>query len=258
MVFFTRLGFISQSIVFLLISALALMVAFGVNDDTEDMTGALKVLATVPFGEFLLWLIGIGLIAFILLMLLKSIKDTGRDGSDKKGYIKRIGFLGIACVYSLIAINAFRFATHSGELGTSSNETWSAILLNQPFGQWLVGIAGVIIMGAGIGQLTIGLGGGFMENFDLHKMNQREQKTARWVGAFGYSARSVVFMLIGYFVAMTAIQQDPNEAMGFDEALAIIQEQPYGSIWLSIVAFGLACYGIFAIVRSKYETVQPK
>ncbi|MBM7838704.1 hypothetical protein JOC54_001963 [Alkalihalobacillus xiaoxiensis] len=257
MVTFTRFGFISQGFVFLLMGGLALMVAFGINEDTEDMNGALQSLGQIPFGQLLLWLIGFGLIAFILLMIMKSIKDTGNAGKDKLGLMKRIGYLGIAAMYISIAANAFRFAMNSDQMGDSP-ETWSATLLSQPFGQWIVGIGGLAIIGGGIGQIVIGFKRSFMQLFDLHRMSVKEKKLTRSIGTFGHVARGIVFLLMGYFVCITAWQQDPDETVGFDGALAIILQQPYGSFALSIVAIGLASYGLFAIVRSKYETISLK
>lgn len=254
---FTRIGFISQGIVFLLMGGLALMVAFGINEDIEDMNGALQTLAQAPFGEFLLWLIGVGLIAFILLMIFKSIQDTGNAGKGKLGLSKRIGYLGIAGMYTTIATNAFRFAMNSDKM-SDSPETWSATLLSQPYGQWIVGIAGLVIIGGGVGQIVIGIKRSFMQLFDLHKMSLKEKNLTRWIGTFGHVARGIVFMLIGYFVSITAWQQDPDETVGFDGALAKILQQPYGSVALSIVSIGLVSYGLFAIVRSKYETISLK
>ena len=59
-----RAGFVARGLIYCLIGALALEVAFGKRSSLEDQQGALQTIAQQPFGRFLLVAVGVGLAAF--------------------------------------------------------------------------------------------------------------------------------------------------------------------------------------------------
>jgi hypothetical protein len=62
-----RDGLIAYGVVHLLIGWLAVQIAWSASDSkSADTSGALKTLASQPFGKFLLWLVAIGLVALAL------------------------------------------------------------------------------------------------------------------------------------------------------------------------------------------------
>ncbi|WP_408010447.1 DUF1206 domain-containing protein [Pseudalkalibacillus sp. A8] len=52
-------------------------------------------------------------------------------------------------------MKAFKFAMHAGSSG-SSQQTWTAKLMSQPFGIWMIGNVGAIIIGFGLKQMHKG------------------------------------------------------------------------------------------------------
>jgi len=71
----------------------------------------------------------------------------------------------------------------------------------------------------------------------------------------GYVARGVVFALIGVFLVRAAWDYDPKEAVGFDGALAKLQQAPYGPLLLGLTAAGLVAFGLFCLVQARYREV---
>jgi len=58
-------------------------------------------------------------------------------------------------------------------------QAWTARLLAQSFGQWLVGIVGVYVLGVGLSYLYTACIAKFGEQFELTEMNNAQVKWAR-------------------------------------------------------------------------------
>ncbi|MYL50628.1 DUF1206 domain-containing protein [Halobacillus litoralis] len=249
---FGRMGFMAKGIVYALIGVLTLMAALGVGGKTTGTTGMFRSLAGVAFGEILLWIIGIGLIGYISWLAIKVIKDPNNEGTDAKGLITRIGYTVGAIIYGSLAFNAIKIAINAGSGSGNSEQTLSAKLLSQPFGQWLVGIVGAITIGYGIYEIYQGSTGRFMKKMNTAEMDRHKRNVAEKSGKYGLSARGIVLGLIGFFFIQTALTANPDEAKGLDGALSEIAQQPYGQILLGIAAIGLILYGVYQVVRGRY------
>ncbi len=250
---FARFGYMAKGVVYVMIGLLAFLAAFGPGGDTKDSSGALRSIAQIPFGEMILWGIGLGLIGYIMWRLIKTIKDPENEGTDVKGVITRIGFFISAIIYSNLAFGAIKLATNTGNAGGGNSEkTMSAKLLEQPFGVWLIGVLGVGIIAYGIYELYKGYTEKFMKKFKTYEMNIGERKIARNSGKLGLISRGIVFSMVGFFFIQTAITHDPDQSKGMDGALAELAQQPYGQILLALVAMGLMLYGVYQIIRGRY------
>ncbi|TDQ40836.1 DUF1206 domain-containing protein [Aureibacillus halotolerans] len=250
---FGRFGYMAQGVVYGLIGVLALMAAFGSGGQTTGQSGALQSVANMPFGSVLLWVIGIGLIGYVVWEIVKCFKDPENRGSDAKGIIIRIGYFISGIIYGAIAFNAIKLAIGSGGSDGGGQQTLSAKLLSQPFGQWIIGIVGVVIIGYGLYEFISGYKKTFMSKFKTSEMNQQETKIARKAGKMGLMARGTVLAMVGYFFIQTAITANPDETKGLGGALSELAQQPYGTWLLALVALGLVLYGIYSIIRGRYE-----
>ena len=61
-----RFGYMTIGIVYGMIGVLAALAAFGPGGEMTGTSGVLQSIAEMPFGEFALWIIGIGLFGYIL------------------------------------------------------------------------------------------------------------------------------------------------------------------------------------------------
>ena len=74
--------------------------------------------------------------------------------TDAKGIFTRLGYILSGISYAGVAANAALLAMGSSNSGGgSSKQDWTAMVLQQPFGRWLVGIAGAVIIGIGFWRL---------------------------------------------------------------------------------------------------------
>lgn len=253
---FARLGYWAKGIVYGMIGVLAALAAFGPSGKMTGTSGALQSIAEIPFGEVALWIIGIGLIGYILWDFIKAIKDPENEGSDAKGLIKRTGFFISGLIYSNLAFGAIKLASHTGSAGGENSEkTISAKLMEQPFGTWIIGLIGAIIIGYGIYELYSGVKDKFMAKFKTYEMNDKEHKIARMSGKIGLISRGIVLSMVGFFFIRTAYTQNPNESKGLGGALTELASQPYGQVLLAIVAIGLILYGLYQIIRGRYQQI---
>jgi type IV secretory pathway VirB2 component (pilin) len=63
----------------------------------------------------------------------------------------------------------------------------------------------------------------------------------------------VAIILVGALFVVAAMEHDPEEAGGMDEALKSLQDQPFGPWLLLIIAIGIAAYGIYCFARARYQ-----
>ena len=252
-----RLGYAAKGLVYFIVGFLAAQAAFGTGGRTTDTSGALTTIVTQPFGKFLLFLVTIGIIGYVLLRIAQAILDPEHAGEkmDAKRIAQRLGYAFSALAYSSLAMTAVKLIIGSGGSSGNATQDWTARILAQPFGRWLVGLAGVIAIGVGFSYLYEAYKAKFRRHLKLIQMSPAEQTWAVRLGRFGIAARGIVFAIIGLFLIQAAKQSDASQAKGFGEVLAILAQQPSGPWLLGIVALGLIAYGIYSLVEARYRQI---
>ena len=253
-----RLGFITKGIVYGVIGVLAVQAAFTAGGGTEGARGAIQEIGRQPFGQVLLGLAAIGLLAYALWRFIAAGVDPEGAGTDAKGIAKRIGYavsgviyLGLAAWAATIVLGG---STPGGGGGGGSEAAWTAKLMAQPFGQWLVGAAGAVVVGVGLFHFYRAYSASFMKRYNTGEMNARQRTWAKRLGRFGLSARGVTFCIIGGFLIEAAVQANPNESRGLAGALDALAQQPYGPWLLGIVALGFIAYGVYCVSRARFSS----
>jgi hypothetical protein len=110
-----------------------------------------------------------------------------------------------------------------------------------------VGLAGVIVVTAGALQIRLGITAGFRKS--LRRDISRSWHTATVVsGRVGYMALGVLSLLIGASLVRVAVEYDPSEAAGWDEALGLLSTFGEGTWVLGAAAVGLILYGCYFLL----------
>ena len=252
--FLTRFGYVTKGLVYTILGLLALQVAFGDSAQT-DTTGVLKVIAAQPFGKLLLMIITVGLVGYVFWRCLQAVFDPEHPTQESRRIFQRLGYAASGLSYAGLAIAAVRLILNLKEQNgdRQSPQDWTALLLSQPFGQWLVGLVGIAIIGIGISYLYRSRFQQFDKHFDIVQEEYLGVKWAMQVGRFGIAARGCVFCLIGLFVIQAALKYDPKEARGLDGALRALADGPFGKLSLGLVAFGFIAYGVHLFVEARYR-----
>ncbi|AFY90515.1 MULTISPECIES: DUF1206 domain-containing protein [Chroococcidiopsis] len=252
-----RFGYAAKGVVYGIVGLLAAQAAFGAGGKTTDTEGALQTVLTQPFGKFLLAAIALGLLGYALWRFVQAIKDPEHKGTNAKGIFQRLGYAINGFIYAGLAFTAIQLvAGTGGGSGGNATQDWTARLLSQPFGQWLVGTVGAFIIGMGFYQFYRAFKAKFRQEMDLHQLSETEKKWVLGISGFGTAARGVVFCAIGFFLIQAARNNNPNEARGLGEALQVLSQQPFGKWILGIVALGLIAYSIYMVLQARYRRLK--
>lgn len=253
-----RLGYAAKGIVYFIVGLLAAQAAFTTGGKTTDTSGALTTIVNQPFGKFLLVLVAIGLVGYALWRAVQTIFDPEHEGeaTNAKRIAQRIGYAFSALAYTGLALTAVRLILGQGQGNGNATQDWTARLMNQPFGQWLVGLAGLVVIGVGVSYLYQAYKAPFQRYFNRQQMSETQRQWAKWLGQFGIAARGVVFAIIGLFLLLAAIHANANEARGLGGALEALAEQPFGPWLLGTVALGLIAYSIYSLIEARYRRIK--
>lgn len=203
----------------------------------------------------MLGMLAVGLVAYAAWRGYSAIADPEHRGSDAKGIATRVAFAVSALVHGGLAFEAYRLATGDGGGSGEGAEHWTSRILAAPAGQWLVGAAGVAIAGYAIAQFVQAFGSSIGERLQVGHLDPAHRRLIERIGRVGLAARGVVFGLIGFFVLRAAVEYDPSEAGGVDQALDWLASRPWADAIFVVVALGLAAYGIFQLVKARYRVI---
>jgi hypothetical protein len=241
-------GLAAYGIVHLIIAWIALQVAWTHSNKNASSKGALRTLADQPFGSVLLWAAAVGLVALVVWQGFEAVRGH-EDEDGSKRTLARVRSGGRAVVYAALTVLVVKTLTSSG--GGSSKQAWTARLLNATGGQLLVILIGLVIIGVGVGQFVVGV----RRKFTKHLSNKIKQGTGGdaivVAGQVGYIAKGVSLGIIGSLFIAAALTYDPKKAGGLDVALKTLRDQTYGPWLLTLVALGLACFGVYCLAWAR-------
>jgi uncharacterized SAM-binding protein YcdF (DUF218 family) len=248
-----RSGFVARGLVYGIIGILAIKLAVGAGGTTTNQQGALKTIAHQPFGKALLIVVTIGLGGYAIWRLVRALLGHGPEDTDS-GF-DRVAAVGSGVVYAGLCAMAVEILLGSASSGSGNASKTTAGVLGWPGGTWLVGIAGVVLVGIGLYQGYRGLSKDFLEDSKTEQMSAGVRNWIAWIGSFGHLARMAVFGLVGVFLIKAAADYNPNKAVGLDGALAKIAHASYGPFLLGIVAAGLIAFGVYSLSDARYRRI---
>jgi hypothetical protein len=252
-----RVGLIAFGVVHLLVAWLAIQLAwFGVSGESADQSGAMASLKETTFGTPLLWIVALGMIALAAWQAAEVLRwRRGWSASGKmrtKALRKSGNALVKAAVYIALAVLAIRFALGDGQSSSSSQQETTAGVFGWPGGQWIVGAAGLVLVGVGAWHIRKGLNKHFLKQIDTTDASPKALRLVTRLGQIGFPGKGIALIGVGGLLVWAAVTFDPSKARGLDGALRTILELPFGQILLTLVALGIAAFGLFCLVRARY------
>jgi hypothetical protein len=243
-----RFGYLSYGIVYFAMGALAIRAAAG-KGPVKGTEGTIQHILFQPFGKILLFLIAFGLIAYVFWRFVQAIKNPEREGITD-----RIGNFSSGIVYAGISLFAFKLLRGvSGNPDANQEQRWSAKLISQPAGEWLLTLGGFMILGSAFYQFYEAFTARFRKKLRMEEMSGSEGEWVIRAGRLGAFARGILFLTIGYQMIQAGWKSNPSETAGVDEALRILAGQPDWIFYL--VAAGVAAFGIFALFMARYRRI---
>lgn len=252
-----RLGYGSKALIYVIVGGLAGAAATNRGGAVTDTSGALRVILRQPFGQIVLLVLAVGLCGYAVWRVLDAVTDPDRHGTDVGGLVTRIGNVIRGVVYGALGIEAFRLA--QGLRGSTGGDTrlWVARIMDIPLGDWIVGVAGAIVVVYGISEVVSSFKAHIDESIDLSVIPARLRRAAIDVSRFGVGARGVILSVLGVFLVRAAIQHDPSEAHGTRESTLELANAVEGRWLLAAIAAGLVAYGIDQALHARCRRIRP-
>ena len=245
-----RLGLIAYGVVHLLIAYLAGQLVFGHHSGSPSGTGALSQLAGQPFGQILLWIIGVGFFALVVWQLTEALLGH-RDQDGMKRLFARLGSAGKAVVYGVLGFSALKLAVGGGSSG-SGTDTMTARLMSLPAGPVLVGVVAAVILAIAAGHVYTGLTVDFRDKMKLKGNTGLSGRINVGLGMAGYVTKGLALSIVAALFGYAAGTHDPQKSGGLDQALKSLLDEPFGAPLLLLIALGLACYGLFCFAWARH------
>jgi hypothetical protein len=246
-----RLGYIARGLVYGVIGLLALKVALGESSRAADQQGAIAAMGDTPLGKTLLYVVFVGLIGYALWGVIRALLDPLHKGTEPKGIVERVAYAVSGVSYGVLAYSTYRLLTNNSPANTTPSQTaktqkTAASLLDKSWGPWVVGLIGLVVIGAGLVQIGRGIQRDFDRQFKPYALSRNRRQWIDRIGRFGTVARGIVFLMIGLFLTLAAYHHDPQRAQGIAGVLTDLLHQPYGPWLLGVVALGLIAFGFYS------------
>ncbi|GAB2774534.1 DUF1206 domain-containing protein [Rhabdobacter roseus] len=253
-----RLGLVANGVVYLLLGGLTFAAAFEPGHSGEN--GKVDTLEWLGmrtyFGPFFLGLVGIGLLCYAVWRLVEGFLDSERLGNGLQGLAVRAGFLFTGGVYGVLSYFALRAALkiRSGPNGEESQNLLQKIVENT-LGQWLVGAVGLGTIAIGLYQLYFAASGKYRKFINETKLEREAKRVLLNTGLVGYGAQGVVWLVVGYLIVHAALTSRAGDAGSLSSAFGFMKAT-YGSWMLAVVAVGMVSFGIFMLIRARYQPIR--
>lgn len=250
--YLARAGFAASGVLHLLVGFIIAKLAFVGGGGSADQSGALATLASQTGGTIILWAAVAGLVALGLWRVAEAVigakpgESSGRDGDNPAW--KRGKALALAVVNFAIAFSAARYAMGTGQSSSQQNAGLSAQLMQSGWGKALLIAVGIGVIAVGAYHVYKGVSEKFLDDL---RVSGGTAVTA--VGITGYVAKGLVLGGAGLLVVIATLQADPSKATGLDAAVKTLGSAPFGKVLLIAAALGIAAFGAYSFVRSRYS-----
>jgi hypothetical protein len=250
-----RAGLAARGVIYVLIGALAVQIAFGSSSHEADRAGALRLVASTPAGAAALWLLVAGFAGMCLWRASQAI--WGSPGQDGKKPAKRAAAAARAVFYGAVTAGVLEYAIGVGAPSSSDKQSrdLTATAMHYPGGQVLVVLAGLAFAGGGGYLAWRALKKKFLKHLRMEQASPAVQRAVTRIGQAGGIARGAVFATAGIFLVVAGIDASPDKAKGVDSALRTLARTPAGPWLLVAVAAGLILFGTYSFCESRWREV---
>ena len=117
---------------------------------------------------------------------------------------------------------------------------------------YALGLAALVLVGVGVYHVRKGLTKHFLKEIDTARATAGQRRLIERLGQVGFPAKGVALALVGGLLGWAAITFDPAKASGLDGALRTLLDAPFGKALLTVVALGIAAFGVYVLFRARF------
>lgn len=255
--YIARAGYCAKSVVYSLLGCMIVYAAlYAGSVENISKKDIFEKIDSSMFGSIILFLVLVGLACYVIWRLVQFLLNPeDLDKHKPMELTTRIFYCISALLYVSVAYTAFNVLYNSTEQSQSS-QTLVAQLLQHPFGVYLIaGVGAIIIVFAGI-QLKHAIKQDFIAKFDRTQLSDKQRRAIYLSGRIGFTGRAIVYVIIGGFITIAAIEHDPSQAGGLSDALMIILNKPFGPYLLAAVGICMFAFGVFCGFEGRYRVTK--
>lgn len=254
-----RVGYGARGFVYLSAGVLILLAAVDLVGDAVGTSGVLDWLVLRPLGRLWVFLVGLGLAAFVMWRGLQAIFDVDHEGVSAHGLRTRLGQAVSGSSYAALSFAAFNLLVHApggdpAAEGVERSREKAATVLALPYGNWLLVAAGLIIFGIGLSNIAKAWREDFTEYLAC------SAKTCRRVAPLaraGHVARGLAYLPLATLVVLAGLRSRASDVTSLGAALEAVERQPAGSWILVIGALGFVAFGAFSFIEARFRRIRP-
>lgn len=245
-----RIGYAGRGLVYFVVALFSLY-AIWHGGQAKGTSSALSQLETTLGGSIILFLIFVGMVAFAVWRLVNALYDLDEFGTDAKGLIARTNMIVTGITHMAIGALAFSllFIGGGGDGSTIASAVRAIFVL--PGGRLIIGLFGLVVMGAGGFHFHKGWTAKYRENMRANHFTARWS----WMLKAGVISKGMIVLIIGLLFIYAAIRANPEEAGGVGKAFSWLTAQPYGWGLVAIICVGLLGYASYCFVNAAYRIV---
>ena len=239
-----RVGYAMSGVIHFIIGWIALKLAWGIGGGSNDAdtSGALKTVAASGAGPLLL---GFAVAGFLMLAVaMAAAAVVGSQGGEASDRIKSAAK---AVMYASFAWSSFAIARGASSNDEAKTDDVTAQVMGMPGGRFLIALVGLVVLGVAGYHVYKGWSKKFLGDLEEHPGDW-----AVTAGRVGYIAKGCALVVVGLLFLLAAWQADAEEAAGLDGALTTIKDLAFGPYLLTLVAAGIASYGVYSFARARY------
>jgi uncharacterized membrane protein len=245
-----RVGYSARGVVYIVVGVFALLAALE-GGTTPDSKSALARLLDKPFGDAMLGAIALGLFCYAVWRFIDALWDLDSKGDQLKGRAARVGQFISGATHLALGISAATMALGRGNGGSNNSDDWTATLMSQPLGRWLVALVGAVVVAIGVQHFI-------KAAREKYKEELRYTRTASLLDPLvklGLVAHGLVVLIAGVFFLWAAWTADPSRSGGLREALQVVREADGGQMLFAILALGLLCFSVYCFIEAAFRVV---
>jgi len=261
----SRLGLACRGTVYLLVGYLALRLGIATRGRTgapASSSGAVQAVTAHEWGRVPLVVLVAGLGAYALTQLIEAVFRPSHAESTIGRWRQRAVSAWGCLLYSAFCLStAWLLLAHPAHQTAQSEQQQdidvTAAMLGTAGGRLLLGLVGLLVVAGGVevGRRSVRLD--FRERFTAERMSRALAMITRTLGGFGCIARSVVLVLIGFFIVKAAVLAEAKQTKGLDATFRSVASSRYGFWLLPLLAAGLLCYGLYCLLEARYRDLTP-
>jgi hypothetical protein len=254
-----RTGFLINGCLYMVIGILSLQAAAGFGGRVTGVRGALLTVLAQPFGRVLLLLSVIGFFGYAIWRILQGLLDPNHLGQDLRAKAIRLSYVGRGLMHAGLGVQAVRLYAGLPPSSSAGEREVAAEAFRWPFGDWLVVLIGIGLIGFAFQQLYAAIKSQHEQFLDIDGLRRDAGEWAVSLSRFGMAARAIVFAVLGWFIANAGWFRDASKVATTATSMRTLARQPGGAgPWLlGITAAGFIAYGFYQFINARYMHIRP-